>query len=321
MHPARHPTTASRQHPHRRRGRSLLRVVALAALLVIAGALCGAARASELIDRDASAIRLAVNSKGEALVSYRARGRQRHVLAWGAINAVPSRDPKAGGRQVRFRLDYSGGWGAYRKPVWKRFRNACRRYDGPALAWFVAACKAPDGSYWALQSWQRMLPNYGLAPTRAQAVWELRLSHWRGALPSLEVNLNWAYRRFDHIFGRFTYLGRPVFGYRATPSGNPLDRFGRNLYLDTFNSSYGPGWKRENSFLMHTGSGTFCYGFYPHDEHASGKGERYRATIIGPGVTPDVSWEASAPGPYSRALDIVANDEIRRLGSRQCKPN
>ena len=26
------------------------------------------------------------------------------------------------------------------------------------------ACKAPDGSYWALQSWQRMLPNLGYAP-------------------------------------------------------------------------------------------------------------------------------------------------------------
>ena len=34
-----------------------------------------------------------------------------------------------------------------------------------ALAWFVTACQAADGSYWALQSWQRALPDYGVTPT------------------------------------------------------------------------------------------------------------------------------------------------------------
>ena len=63
-------------------------------------------------------------------------------------------------------------------------RNACRPYDGPELQWLVTACKAPDGSYWAVQAWQRMLPNYGLAPTPKQAVWELRLSHWKARSPS-----------------------------------------------------------------------------------------------------------------------------------------
>ena len=295
-----------------------LPALVLVALLALAGALAGTARGSELVDRNATGVRLAVNAKGEALLTYRARGRQRRVLASGAVNAVAPRD---GGRQVKFKLDYAGGWGTYRKPVWKKFRNACRRYDGPSLPWLLTACRAADGSYWAVQSWQRMLPNYGLAPTRAQAVWELRLAHWTGPLPTLDVKLNWAYGRFDHLFGRFTYRGQPVFGFRATPAGSPLDTFGRNLYVDTFNSAYGPGWKRENSFLMHTGSGGFCYGFYPHGQHPSGKGERYRATIIGPGVTPDVSWESTAPGPYSRALDIVANDEIRRLGARKCSPN
>ncbi len=117
----------------------------------------------------------------------------------------------------------------------------------------MTACTAPDGSYWAVQSWQRMLPNYGLAASPAQAVWELRLSHWSGPLPELTVNLNWAYKKFHHIFGEFTYLGKPVYGFKSTPQGNPLDTFGRNLYVDTFDSAYGPGWKRENSFLMHKG--------------------------------------------------------------------
>ncbi len=277
-----------------------------------------AAGASELIDRNASAIKLAVNAQGQALVSYRAGGRTRDVLAWGAVNAIA---PTQSRPQISFRLDYSGGWGTFKKDVWKTMRNACRPYDGPKLGWLVTACKAPDGSYWAIQRWQRMLPNYGLAPTPKQAVWELRLSHWTGELPVLEVKLNWAYRQYHHMFGRFTYLGNPVHGFRVTPTGAPLDTFGRNLYVDTFDSVYGRGWKRENSFLMHKGSGAFCYGFFRHGARPVGAGKRYRATIIGPGVTPDIFWQSDAPGPYDRELDRIANDEIRGLGSNLCKPN
>ena len=92
-------------------------------------------------------------------------------------------------------------------------------------------------------------------------------------------------------------------GFRSTAGGNPLDSFGRNLYVDTFNSAYGAGWKRENSFLMHKNTGTFCYGFYPHGSRPAGHGERYRATIIGPGVTPDVMWQGDSPGAYDETLD------------------
>ena len=136
------------------------------------------------------------------------------------------------------------------------------------------------------------------------------------------MEVNWAYGRYDHLFGRLTYRGRPVYGHRATARGNPLDPFGRNVYLDTFNSAYGRGWRRENAFLTHRGSGAFCYGVYPSAPgRAAGKGERYRATVIGPGVTPDVMWEGAAPGPFDRQLDLLANERIRALGSEQCKPN
>ena len=58
---------------------------------------------------------LKVNRKGEALVTYRrADGRVRRVLAWGAVNALA---PTADVPQVRFRYDYSGGWGKYRRLV------------------------------------------------------------------------------------------------------------------------------------------------------------------------------------------------------------
>jgi hypothetical protein len=276
------------------------------------------ASASQLIDRNAKNIRLQVSAQGQALLTYQARGRTWRVLAWGAINAV---HPTQARPQVKFRLDYSGGWGTYRREVWRTFRNACRPYDGPKLKWLVTACKAPDGSYWAVQSWQRALPNYGLRPTPQQAVWELRLSRWRGPIAELEIGTSWAYRQWDRLYGRFTYRGRPVHGFRSTPAGVPLDTFGRNLYVDTLNSAYGRGWKRENSFLAHRGSGAFCYGFFPHGNRPSGMGERYRATIIGPGVTPDIYWEAAAPGPYDPELHALANEAVVALGSSLCRPN
>src|SRR5262245_22927154 len=238
-----------------------LRFLAPVAVLAAAVLLPASASASELIDRNASNVSLKVASNGQAVLSYTARGKRWNVLAWGAVNAI---QPTQSRRQVEFRLDYSGGWGSQRKLVWKSMRNACGPYDGPRLQWLVTACKAPDGSYWAVQAWQRALPNYGLQPSARQAVWELRLSHWRGPIAQLTVRMNWAYRTFDHLFGSFTYLGRPVYGFRSKPSGEPLDTFGRNLYLDTFNSAYGSGWRRENSFLMHRGTGMFCYGLYSH---------------------------------------------------------
>jgi hypothetical protein len=294
----------------------------LTVVCVAVAAFCAAesARGSELIDRNATGVKLAVNADGQALLTYRARGRTWRVLAWGAVNARP---PKRGAFQLSFKLDYAGGWGTYKRHIWQTFKDACAPYDGPALQWYVTGCKAVDGSYWAVQSWQRMLPNYGLAPTKKQAVWELRLSHWAGPIPELAIKLDWAYRRYDHLWGTYAYLGHPVFGFRVTPTGAPLDTWGRNLYLDTFNSAYGPGWKRENSFLAQNPRGNFCYGFYPHGNRPSGKGERYRATIIGPGVAPDVYWESPAPGPYDRELDLVANEEQRALvgDAKLCRPN
>ena len=289
-------------------------VTSVAALTLAAAVVMAGATASELIDRNAQGLRLQASARGEALLTYRAGGTSKSVLVWGAQNALAPARARA---QVKFQLDYSGG--NYARGG--GFPNTCHHYDGPPLRWLVVACKAGDGSYWAVQSWQRMLPNYGVHPSAEQAAWELRLSHWTGPIAVLEVKTNWAYRRYDHLYGRFTYLGTPVYGFRATSSGVPLDTFGRNLYVDTFNSTYGAGWRRENSFLTHTGSGAFCYGFFPHGPHPAGSGLRYRGTFIGPGVTPDVYWEGAAPGDYDQALDRAANAEIAALGSNRCKPN
>ena len=297
----------------------------LAALIAIVAAVAvpSTASASELIDRNASKVTLKVQKNGQALLSYNARGKRWNVLAWGAVNALA---PTTTRKQISFRLDYSGGYGTYKRDVWKTFKDGCRPYDGPELQWLVTACKAPDGSYWAVQAWQRMLSNYGEKLTSKSTVWELRLSHWKGPVAELTVNLNWAYKKYHHLFGSFSYLGKPVHGFASTSVGNPLDTFGRNLYVDTFDSTYGKGWKRENSFLMHKASGKFCYGFYEHAwagrSYPSGMGTRYRATIIGPGVTPDIYWESDALGAYDLQFDLQMHETQKQFyaGMKGCKP-
>ena len=237
------------------------------------------ASASQLIDRNARNVHLQVNARGQALVTYNARGSFHRVVAWGAINA---RFPNPNIPQVQLRKDYSGrSWAS---------GGSCRKYDGPKLAWLVTACAAPDGSYWAVQSWRRTLPNFGRAPTPGLGAWELSLSHWTGETAKLEAWTDWVYDgRYHHLFGRLTYAGQPVYGFAATKVGSPLDAYGRNIYVDTFNSSYGKGWRRENAFLAHRPTGVFCYGFYPFTSRGPGNGAKYRLNVVGPGVTPDVS--------------------------------
>ena len=292
-----------------------MRLVTLVCASAVALALAGAADASQLIARNASHIKLAVNMKGTAMVTYSVRGRVTHLLAWGAVNARP-RPATPRIRQVEFKVDYSGGW-KHRRMTWKHFKNRCRAYDGPELAWLVTACKAPNGSYWALQSWQTALPNLGMAPwLRQQKTWWLRLSHWTGPLAQLDVYTDWIYGgRFQEAFGRYTYNGQGVRGFGTTRVGAPTDNYGRLLFLDTFNSAYGKGWLRENSFVSHGPPGMFCYGFYrrnpwvggyahprsiPNRKRPSGVGEQYRITAAGPGVTPDVMWQGPGLHPYNR---------------------
>lgn len=283
-------------------------------LLVICVLLASAqpALASNKIDTAAGRVRLRVTDSGAAaVVTYRAHGRTHVVTARGAVNAIL---PNPAVPQARFRLRYGAPGAA---------RGSCGRYDGAALHWLVAACKGPDGSFWALQSWPRNLPDYGLPPSRRAAAWDLRLSHWRGRLPVLMIGQDWAYGgRFDHLYGAVAYLGRPVHGFRTDRHGRPLDRYGVLVYLDTLDSAYGPGWRRENSFVVHRPKGIFCYGLFPHGNRPPGKGRAYRITVVGPGVLPDLFWEAPAPGPYQRVADAAANAVQRRaFADRLCRPN
>jgi hypothetical protein len=314
----------------RRIGRTPFRLFLIALVVALGGVLTSNASASNLIDRNARNVRLKVNKAGIAMLTYSKRSTGRrvyHVLARGAINA---RRPVKGTKQVEFKLDYTGGWGYFRNANWwKTFKNVCGPYEGPELAWFTTACTMPDGSSWAVQTWQRELVNYGLKSTGLHKSWEMRLSHWNTELPVLTINLDWSYAgRFDHLWGFYTYRGKPVYGFTQTPQGAPLDRFGRNIYVDTYNSRYGKGWKRENSFLAHPPTGGLCDGFSQktaamRKSGITGKGSKYRATVQGPGVTPDVFWQGNALGPYDKALDAQLNEQqtVELQGDDRCVIN
>ena len=304
---------------------SRLPAVALAVAASFA-AFAAPASASEIVTRNAKDVSLKVDAAGHAIVYYTQGGTRLKPLFWDAVNARP---PSLDAAQIEFKKDYSGGWGAFRKPLWKTIKDTCLPYDGPPLPYLVAACKAPDGSYWALQQWQRMLPNLGIGPWKPlQSAFELHLSHWTGELPKLEVYTDWVYsKKFHHLFGRYTYQGQPVHGFSATNTGSPLDGYGRNMYLDTYNSAYGPGWKRENSFLAHRPNGNFCYGFYRHHPYPGypevgrrpfGNGERYRISALGPGVTPIVVWEGDGLHDYNRnnRVDVDHERQMNALGDR-----
>jgi hypothetical protein len=240
-----------------------------------------------------------------ALVTYTtADGGAERILAYGGSDASPPGTP-----EPALTIDRSGGPRAGAR----RFENACGRYAGPPLPHLVAACTAPDGSHWALQSWQRIQPLRGVEAFRpGHMAFELRLSHWSGPLAELEVFPNWTHGgSLQGLFGRLTYRGLPVHGSR-TPSATRHDPKSRYVYIDTLDSPYGAGWKREAAKVTHVGSGGFCYSFAPIPAPRGyptpmptvpGVGERHRVTVVGPGLTPDLQWEGAALGPFDPDAD------------------
>jgi hypothetical protein len=270
----------------------LLRTLPLAIIAVIALLVTvSPASAAEIVDRNVTSPQLRVNANGDvALVLYRVHGKLHHVLYWGARNWAD-----------KFSRDYSGGWKS-KIADWKSFPNDCKPYTGPAITLVIASCDASDGSHWALQSWARLWNNYGgdTAPV------ELYISHWTGDIGDLTVQTDWGYHgKHEHLWGSFQFHGKPVFGNSWTITGVPTDASGRNVYVD-----YGEdgAWKRENSFLTHKGTGGFCYLFGRQGDRATAvEAPAYRATVIGPGVSPLVRDEFAPPPPYNPVTDAQAN--------------
>src|SRR4051794_12911311 len=179
--------------------RALVVLTGLSALACLVAP--GPAAASEKLTDNAAHISIKVDNAGHAVVYWTRAGRPQHAAVWGAVNA---RAPSRSQSQVSFKVDYSGGFQKLHKPLWKTIRNRCRPYDGPKLPWFVTGCRAPDGSYWALQRFPRLLPDLGIDPwlPRHRAL-ELHVSHWSGPVATLDAVASWAGRAAIHeVVGR-----------------------------------------------------------------------------------------------------------------------
>ena len=275
---------------------------------------------------------LAVNAKGEAVVTYmRSGGKVRHVLAWGAINANAPVDPAVEAGPVQVGLRRRLGQVPQRVVLEARSRTPARPYDGPELPYLVAACKAPDGTYWALQSWQRGLPLLGFDPWKpAQTAFELHLSHWSGDLPKLEVVRPLDVRRLLAGPLRPAQLSRPArprlrLDGRRQPA-RPLrpQRLHRHVQLRLRRRL-----AARVGILAHTPTGTFCHSFVPQkpfpgypsqDMRPPAPGEKYRVTVMGPGVTPVVAWEGRGLTSADRAsaASITAVFDEIMAGDARC---
>jgi hypothetical protein len=296
----------------------------LAAFFVTAAVLVPAtpAGASQLIDRNTKDVQLLVATNGVAQLTYlNGAGATKQVMAWGALNAAAPTNANA--KQQEFTVNFANGHGTPYEGLGKRFPNACQKYTGPALMWVVAACTAPDGSHWVAQSWQRNLNDWGQKSTGIRLQWELRLSHFSGELPVLDVRQDWAYAgRFEHFFGKFTYRGLPLHGFKTDSRGAPLDKFGVLIYMDTFGSKYGPAWQRETGWVTHMETGAWCYTMNPHGSRPVGNGTDYRMTVQSPGALPDIFWKGKPIGKYDPAKDAAANElQKTTYASKSCTIN
>lgn len=104
------------------------------------------------------------------------------------------------------------------------------------------------------------------------------------------------------IFGAYRQGNVDVYG-PARRSGNPTNEFGRNVYIDTYDSDYGKGWRRVTGALTQPRGGNWCYEFSPKPASKGklgvSKRNRYRITIVGPRALPDQRYEFTAPPfPY-----------------------
>ena len=145
----------------------------------------------------------------------------------------------------------------------------------------LAVRQTPNGSYWALQAWRRL----------RTGPLELRFSRWKGEPTLLTLDAVCCKWRSENVVGQATFHGRPIFGRHATRTGVPLDKFGRNVYLDTYRG----GWRRMMGILTHRNTGRFSLWIRPY-----WRGTAYRGTIIGPNWGWTLGPDAQAQTQSSR---------------------
>jgi hypothetical protein len=232
--------------------RSLTLVLALVGALVLPVS----AQASIKIAGRAHDASLRVNAKGYATISWTtSRGARRSAVV--APSCKTTWDRAASGKDVTHESD------EVKLPVLVELRQG------------------PSDRFFALQSWRRLKDG----PV------ELRFSRWFGnptKLPIRAVCCKWG---SEMVKGRATFHGKPIYGYSNTPEGVPLDKYGRNVYIDFMK---GGKWHRAMGILTHRPTGRFSLWIRPY-----WRGSSYRARMIGPNwgrtLAPDAQgWTKSA---------------------------
>jgi len=231
------------------------RTLFLALGVLVLAAMPGAAEGSIKIAGNVKNPALRVNAKGYATITYTRGGRRTSAVV------TPS------GRVRYYRR--AGG------------RDVSSPSSAVGLPMLVTLRATPNGRFFALQAWRRL--RWGPV--------ELRFSRWRGAPTLLTLGAVCCKWRSEIVRGRVTFHGRPVYGFGSTPSGNPTDKYGRNVYLDTYRRG---GWKRMMGILARRPTGFFRLWIRPY-----WRGSSYRGRISGPNwgrtLAPDAqAWTASA---------------------------
>ena len=240
------------------RGRGIAACLGRAPLSVLAGLVLlvpsvGTAVASVEVGVGATNVTLRVDSVGDADVSWDSAGAHRSLLI--------ARDGS---------LHYGAGLVG---------PDVSHPSEGVALPWKVTVRQTPDGSFYAVQAWRRLVAG----PI------ELRFSRWKGEPTKLVLDVVCCKWGSVNVEGSASFHGKPIFGYSATPQGSPLDPFGRNVYLDSFRDGH---WERMMGILTHRPTGTFSLWI-----RANWSGTSYRGTIPGPNwgwtLAPDAAANAA----------------------------
>ena len=192
--------------------------------------------------------------KGNALLSYRARGKQWNVLASGAMNALA---PTTARKQLEFKLDYSGGWGTKRNE--DRLEDPLQRAAGPrrprAGTGSSPPARRPTGATGRCSRGSACSRTTGSRRARS-----IRL----GAPPLPLERPDRRARREDELglpLASTTSSARsPTSGSRSSASSRSRRASRSTPSAATSTSTRSTrrtarGWRRENSFLTHKGTG------------------------------------------------------------------
>ena len=198
----------------------------------------------------------------------------------------------------------------------RRSRTPAARTTAPTCSGSSPAARRPTARTGRSSRGSGCCPNYGLTATPKQSVWELRLSHWSGALPELTVNLNWAYRKYHHIFGSFTYLGRPVHGFKSTSRRQPARHLRPQPLPRHVRLRLRHGLDAREQLPDAQGHGQVLLRLLPPRRPAGGRGHASTARrSSAPASLPDIYWEAEALGAYDQAFDLQMHDDAEGSSS------